>query len=85
MREMNKTRRKEINKCKTDLEYISNKLQSILDDEQIAFDNMPEGLQCSVRGMDSEDAINSMETAKEYLENAITSIQSAIDSLDDII
>lgn len=40
-------------------------------EEQDAFDNMPEGLQSSYRGMCSEDAIDNMEEASEKLDEVI--------------
>ena len=58
----------------------------------VAFDNMPEGLQCSVRGMDAEAAIDNLEEALGYLEEACdiedeeerqTNIDMAIDCLED--
>ena len=65
---MNKQRREKIRQLKTqidliktDLKKVSSELSSILNEEQDAFDNMPEGLQSSYRGMCSEDAIDSME------------------------
>ena len=72
---MNKQRREKICKLKariqstqTELKQISSELSSILNEEQDAFDNMPEGLQSSYRGMCSEDAIDSMEDASEKLD-----------------
>ena len=47
----------QIDLIKTDLKKVSSELSSILNEEQDAFDNMPEGLQSSYRGMCSEDAI----------------------------
>lgn len=71
---MNKQRREKIRQLKTqidliqtDLKKVSSELSSILNEEQDAFDNMPEGLQSSYRGMCSEDAIDSMEEAKFQL------------------
>lgn len=75
---MNNTRRKRINELKTQIDFVnstlkevSKKLSSILSEEQDAFDNMPEGLQSSYRGMCSEDAIDSMEEASEKLDEVI--------------
>lgn len=69
---MNKQRREKIGKLKTriqstqsELKQISSELSSILSEEQDVFDNMPEGLQSSYRGMCSEDDIDSMEEASE--------------------
>ena len=56
---------------KTELKQLSSDLSSILSEEQDAFDNMPEGLQSSYRGMCSEDAIDNMEEASEKLDEVI--------------
>ena len=75
---MNKQRREKIRQLKTqidliktDLKKASSELFSILNEEQYAFDNMPEGLQSSYRGMCSEDAIDNMEEASEKLDEVI--------------
>ena len=54
---MNKQRREKIGKLKAriqstkiELKQVSSELSSILNEEQDAFDNMPEGLQSSYRG-----------------------------------
>ena len=74
---MNKDRRKRITEVKgklqteiNNLKLISAELSVILNEEQDAFDNMPEGLH-SYRGMCSEDAIDSMEDASEKLDEVI--------------
>ena len=73
---MNKQRREKIRQLKTQIDLIktnlkkvSSELFSILSEEQDAFDNMPEGLQSSYRGMCSEDAIDSIEEASEKLDD----------------
>ena len=75
---LNKDRRKRITEVKgklqteiNNLKLISAELSVILNEEQDAFDNMPEGLQSSYRGMCSEDAIDSMEDASEKLDEVI--------------
>ena len=75
---MNKQRREKIKQLKarfqdiqTELKQASSELSSILNEEQDAFDNMPEGLQSSYRGMCSEDAIDNMEEASEKLDEVI--------------
>ena len=75
---MNNTRRRGINELKTQIDFVnkqlkeaSKKLSFILNEEQDAFDNMPEGLQSSYRGMCSEDAIDNMEEASEILDEVI--------------
>lgn len=78
---MNNTRRRRINELKTQIDFVNNQLKdaskrlsSILNEEQDAFDNMPEGLQSSYRGMCSEDAIDLMEEAIDSLDDAIKSL-----------
>lgn len=75
---MNNTRRRRINELKVQIEFANNylkeaskKLSSILNEEQDSFDNMPEGLQSSYRGMCSEDSIDSMEEASDKLNEVI--------------
>ena len=75
---MNKQRREKIDKLKgrlssvkMEVKSISSELSVILDEEQDAFDNIPEGLQSSYRGMCSEDAIDNMEEASKKLDEVI--------------
>ena len=73
---MNKQRREKILKgkldfAKTELKQLSSELSSILNEEQDTFDNIPEGLQSSYRGMCSEDAIDSMEEVSDKLDEVI--------------
>jgi hypothetical protein len=82
---MNKQRREKTRQLKarfqdiqTELKQASSELCSILNEEQDAFDNMPEGLQSSYRGMCSEDAIDTIEEASEKLDEVI-------ELLDDIV
>ena len=71
---MNKTRRQEISNVVTRIGMVKDTLQDILNDEQDYFDNMPENLQGSTRGMDSEEAIDVMEQVIEALEEAIENL-----------
>lgn len=73
---MNKQRRQKIRIVGKELEVCKEKLQIILDEEQDYFDNMPENLQGSMRGSDSEDAIDAMESCIENLENIISELMS---------
>lgn len=82
---MNDTRRRRINELKTQIDFVnstlkevSKKLSSILSEEQDAFDNMPEGLQGSLRGMYSEDAIDNMEEASDKLDEVIELLSEII-------
>ena len=64
---MNKTRRNDIYNVITRIEMAKNALQALLDEEQDSFDNMPENLQGSTRGMESEESIDTMSEAIESL------------------
>lgn len=82
---MNKQRREKIRQLKarfqdiqTELKQTSGELSSILSEEQDAFDNMPEGLQSSYRGMCSEDAIDSMEEANDKLDEVIELLNNIV-------
>ena len=72
---MNKARRKEIQKIIKDIENL---VHSILSEEQVAFDNMPENLQGSYLGQESEDAQGSLESAIDALEEAIACLDEII-------
>lgn len=101
---MNNVRRKKISKLINELEILNDNynqewlnrcigvLEDIKNEEEEAFDNMPEGLQYSSRGIDAEAAIDNLEEALGYLEEAIdikdnedrqTNIEMAIDCLED--
>ena len=73
---MNNKRRKEISKIVSTLEDVRDRLSDIVDEEQCAFDNMPESIQGSDRGCESEEAI-------DCLNDALDSIESALEYLDE--
>ncbi|MNR68597.1 hypothetical protein D3C85_1932520 [compost metagenome] len=52
-------------------------LEAIRDEEQDAFDNMPEGLQQSERGEASEEAIR-------LIDDALESIETATENIDEV-
>lgn len=65
---MNKERRKRIADAVRRIEEL---LEDILNEEQEAFDNMPESLQMSENGMVSEEAQENLNAAIDSLEEAI--------------
>lgn len=75
---MNKTRRQQLRKWLQDLEVIKGELEKICTDEEYSFDNMPENLQGSQRGMDAEEAIDQMNEAVSSLEDAISIIEDIV-------
>ena len=74
---MNKQRRKLIRNSISMLENIKSNIEDILSDEECYFDNMPENLQGSSRGEESEEAI-------DLLNEAIDNLSECINNLEDI-
>lgn len=72
---MNKQRRSEISNIITELGNIKTRLDNVLANEQFAFDNMPENLQYSMRGEESQEAIDCIEEAVNNLEEAISQLE----------
>lgn len=65
---MNKVRRKELSRVVDLLDQARDLLETIRDEEQEAFDNLPESIQCSERGETMEDYISTMEEMLGYLD-----------------
>jgi division protein CdvB (Snf7/Vps24/ESCRT-III family) len=74
---MNKVRREQIQKVISDLTEIKERVSSIREEEEMAFDNIPEGLQDSIRGMKSQDAISSLENAEDSIDETLESLEEA--------
>lgn len=72
---MNKERRKKIANIITEIEKIKSSLECVLFDEQMAFDSMPENLQYSMRGEESQEAIDCMEGAVDSLSDSISQLE----------
>jgi len=81
---MNKQRRKELANIVTamenvstpvdieELEGIKSDIEMVLMDEEMAFDNMPEGLQYSMRGEASQEAQDNMNEAIDAIDEFIS-------------
>lgn len=68
---MNKKRRMEIRNIIVELNIIKEKLENILDEEQISYDNIPDSLLFSEMAEVSEESIDSLEEAIERLEDIV--------------
>ena len=73
---MNKERRNSIAKIIKDINTVKAALEDVKGDEEFAFDNMPENLQGSMRGEESEEAIEAMDEAVSALEEAISQLEN---------
>lgn len=74
---MNKVRRNKINQLIEKLTDNKKELEIIASEEEESFDNMTEGLQATMRGMNMEDAIDNLNTAIECIEEAIDYMREA--------
>lgn len=66
---MNKERRARLAEVDDLLMEAVDDITEIVEDEQDAFDNLPEGLQCSSRGETMEEAIDEMNNIISDIEN----------------
>ena len=74
---MNKSRRARLAKVRNMLDDAMSELEDILFEEEMVFDNMPENLQESQRAMDMENNV-------EQMSEAVSSIEQAIDAIDEV-
>ena len=74
---MNKSRRKQIQEALSLIEKAYDLLTDAKDEEEEAFDNLPESLQESERGMTMQDNVDNLDTA-------VTSLEEAKDALENI-
>lgn len=86
---MNKERRKQIQEIVEELNSIKDRLSELISDiesleeeEQEYFDNIPENLLSSQRACDSEEAIDYLYSGKHELEDTMCYIDAAIDDLE---
>ena len=76
---MNNTRRMAIMKIAERLEELKTDFELLRDEEQEAFDNMPESIQESERGEHVENIIYNMDEVLENLESAFDTINALED------
>lgn len=74
---MNRARRKRIESVKAQLEMLANEIDTIRDQEQDYFDNIPENLQSSERASIAESAIDALDNASETIADVISSLEDA--------
>ena len=75
-RNMNRTRREKIDSLIEQLDVLKSDIESLTDDEQTAYDNLPETIQTGNRG-------ELMMSAIDNLESAVSSVEEAIDYLNE--
>lgn len=72
-----------VDDCLEQIQGAYSNLEIARDEEQDAFDNMPEGLQESDRGVEMEENIEALDDAISALDDAISSLQEATSISDD--
>lgn len=72
---MNKQRRQDLLDVSALLSEASDRLNEIREEEQEAFDNMPEGLQYSSRGETMQEAIDTMDEWNSAIEDIKSQIE----------
>ena len=75
---MNNERRGRLRVIKTKLDDLYEQIESVKDDEEYAFDNMPENLQYSMRGEESQDAVDALDEALEKLEEVTDLLEGVV-------
>lgn len=86
---MNRQRRKLLtqigaraeSELQTLLEELMEELDAVVEEEQEAYDNLPDSLQDSERGEDMLNGLNALEEAKGYLDDWAGQISDMIDAL----
>lgn len=72
---MNAIRRKELMRAIELLDEAKGILESVKDEEQEAFDNLPESFQASERGETMEDNIYNLDEAYSSIEDIVDTIE----------
>ena len=76
---MNKERRKTLQEIIDVLEEQKYGIESVCEEEQEAYDNLPESIQDSERGEAMSENIDSMESAASDLDDIISTLQEIIE------
>lgn len=76
---MNNDRRKALQEIIDTLQDAKMNLESLKDEEQDYYDNMPESLQGGEKGDRAEQAVSELEDAVNSIDEAMSSIQTTIE------
>ena len=74
---MNAGRRKTLRQAILLLEEAKTLVETVMDEEQAYFDNMPESLQSGDKGQKAEVAVEAMETTIASIDDTIDAINNA--------
>jgi flagellar biosynthesis chaperone FliJ len=74
---MNQKRRESISKISNALDDLKCQLETLLEEEQEYYDNMPEGFQNADKGEAAQSAISALEYAVSNLEDTVGNLEEA--------
>jgi polyhydroxyalkanoate synthesis regulator phasin len=74
---MNNKRRESITKLIGQIDDLKSQIETLTEEEQDAYDNMPESLQGGDKGDAAQAAIDALESAVSSLEEAVGSLEEA--------
>lgn len=77
---MNKQRRSRLQKVIDQLEDLKAEVASICEEEQEAYDNMPEGLQDAERGQQIYENISNLEDREGDFDDLISNLEEVINA-----
>lgn len=76
---MNAQRGKWINSVWDKLDELKSEIESIMEEEQEAYDNLPESIQDGERGEKMQEAIDNLSNSMDSIDEAISYLESAIE------
>lgn len=74
---MNKARRKTLARIASELQDLLDALEPLMEEEQDAFDNLPESFQTGTQGEAMEESISAMSDAISSITEAIEYLETA--------
>ena len=72
---MKEERLKTLKRCLNMIQNAHDVLEEVRDEEQDAYDNLPEGLQYSERGDLMQEAVDNLDEAVDYLDDVLSSLE----------
>lgn len=76
---MNKARRAKLNALINALTELKSDVELLQEEEQDAFDNLPESIQETDRGEAMQDAADSMSDAMDLIDEAVEALETAME------
>lgn len=72
---MNNDRRKKLKQAVKMINEARDVVDGVMDEEQMAFDNLPEGLQEAEKGSEMEDNVSELESITEAIDEVVERIE----------